>query len=73
VATGMPVPGTTARGGWYHRWRCRFLFCVFPYAITVLPQPISTGGVQKARHTGATTGDMNGSSSEADGTAGIAE
>ena len=72
AATGTPVPGTTARGGWYRRWRCRFLFCVFPYAITVLPLPISTGGVRMARRTGASTGDMNGSSTEADGTAGIA-
>lgn len=73
AATGTPVPGTTARGGWYRRWRCRSLFCVFPYAITVLPLPISTGGVQMARRTGDTTGGMNGSSGEADGTAGTAE
>jgi hypothetical protein len=73
AATGTPVPGTTARGGWYRRWRCRYLFCVFPYAITVLPLPISTGGVQMARRTGDTTGGMNGSSGEADGTAGTAE
>ncbi len=72
AATGTPVPGTTVRGGWYPRSQCRFLFCVFPYAITALPRPISPGGVRMARRTGATTGDMNGSNSDADGTAGIA-
>src|ERR1035437_7652808 len=72
ATTGTRVPGTTDRGGLWAQKLYRCSSCESLCATTGILLGTFAGGGRMHRHAGASTGAINGSNIEADGTIGTA-